>query len=94
VLNGSTIPGLATAKANELKSYGYNVGTVSNAPTSDYATTKIVDLTHGADKYTLHYLQGRFSGSSVTTTLPAGITAGNANIIVILGQNETLTSQN
>jgi LCP family protein required for cell wall assembly len=94
VLNGSTIPGLATAKATDLKSYGYNVGTVDNAPTTNYPQTKIIDLTHGADKYTLHYLQTRYNGSAVTTTLPAGITAGTANIIVILGQNETLTSQN
>jgi LCP family protein required for cell wall assembly len=94
VLNGSTIPGLATAKATDLKSYGYNVGTVDNAPTTDYPQTKIIDLTHGADKYTLHYLQTRYNGAAVTTTVPPGITPGTANIIVILGQNETLTSQN
>jgi LCP family protein required for cell wall assembly len=94
VLNGSTIPGIATAKAADLKSYGYNIGIIDNAPTTDYPQTKIIDLTHGADKYTLHYLQTRYTGATVTTTVPTGITPGTANIIVILGQNETLTSQN
>ncbi len=92
VLNGTVTPGVASAEAAKLKSYGYNVGTVDSAPTSDYATTKIIDLSHGADKYTLHYLQSRYNVSSVTSTLPAGITAGNAKIIVIIGLDEATTN--
>ncbi len=92
VLNGTVTPGVASAAATTLKSFGYNVGTVGDAPTSDYATTKIIDLTHGADKYTLHYLQDRYNGAQVTTTVPAGITPGNANIIVILGLDEATTN--
>jgi hypothetical protein len=42
----------------------------------------------------LHYLQGGYSGAQITSTVPAGITPGNAHIIVILGANETFTSQN
>lgn len=92
VLNGTTLPGLASQKAAELKSYGYNVGTVGNTPTSDYQQTQIIDLTHGKDKYTLHYLQDRYGVQSITTTVPAGITAGTANIMVILGQDATTTN--
>ena len=92
VLNGTVTPGVAATAAATLKSYSYNVGTVGDAPTTDYATTKIIDLTHGADKYTLHYLKQRYSGATVTTTVPAGIVPGTANIIVILGLDEATTN--
>jgi LCP family protein required for cell wall assembly len=92
VLNGTVTPGVASTAAATLKSYGYNVGTVDNAPTTDYATTKIIDLTHGADKYTLNYLQKRYTGATVTTTVPAGIVPGTANIIVIIGTDEATTN--
>jgi LCP family protein required for cell wall assembly len=92
VLNGTVTPGVAATAATTLKSYGYNVGTVGDAATTDYATTKIIDLTHGTDKYTLHYLKQRYSGATVTTTVPAGIVPGTANIIVILGLDEATTN--
>lgn len=92
VLNGTVTPGLATKKADDLKSYGYNVGTVDNAPTTDYAKTTIVDLSKGTDKYTLHYLQNRYSAAVTTQQLPAGIQQGKANIVIILGQDETLSN--
>ena len=54
VLNGTTLPGLATAVSDELKTYGYNVTGTANAPASAYQQTVIVDLTKGRDKYTKH----------------------------------------
>jgi len=92
VLNGTVTPGVASVEANKLKSYGYNVGTVDNAPTTDYSTTQIIDLSHGADKYTLNYLKERYNVSTVSSTLPAGITAGNAKIVVIIGLDEASTN--
>jgi polyisoprenyl-teichoic acid--peptidoglycan teichoic acid transferase len=92
VLNGTVTPGVATTSAATLKSYGYNIGTVGNAPTTDYAKTQIIDLTQGADKYTLHYLQGRFNVQSITSAVPAGIVPGNAKIIVIIGTDEATTN--
>ncbi len=90
VLNGTTTPGLAAQKADELKSYGYNVGTVDSAPTTNYATTVVVDLTKGKDPYTKNYLEKRF-GVKSTTTLPDNtIKPGNASFVIILGQDETL----
>ncbi len=90
VLNGTATPGLATQKAEELKSYGYNVGTVADAPTQDVSKTVIVDLTKGKKPYTKNYLEKRF-GVKVTRTLPnQAIKPETASFVIILGQNETL----
>lgn len=94
ILNGTDIPGLATKRADQLRSYGYNVGTVADAPTHNYQKTVIVDLTKGSKKYTKNYLEKRF-GVKVTTQLPdQSIQAGGANFVIILGQDETTNSQN
>jgi len=94
VLNGTETPGLAGKKAEELKSYGYNVGTVADAPTHNYQKTVVVDLSKGIKKYTKNYLEKRF-GVKVTTQLPdQAIQPGTANFVIILGQNETINSQN
>ena len=89
VLNGTTLPGVGTEKANELKSYGYNVTKVDNAPTSTYDKTVIVDLTNGVDKYTRHYLENRYGVKAVTTIPDKTIVPGSANFIIILGNDQT-----
>lgn len=94
VLNGTLVPGLATAKANELKSYGYDVTQVANAPTSGYDQTVVVDLTHGRDKYTKHYLEQRFNTTAVTKVPDPAIATGNADFILIVGNDQTATLQN
>ncbi|HEX8182004.1 MAG TPA: LCP family protein [Candidatus Saccharimonadales bacterium] len=94
VLNGTVVPGLATEKGDELKSYGYNVGTVDNAPTPDYDKTTIIDFTNGAKKYTLGYLKTRYHVQTVSKQLPAGIVRGNADIVIILGQDASTITQN
>lgn len=83
ILNGTSTPGLATLKAKDLKSYGYNVTTVADAPTEDYQNTILVDVT-GDKKYTKHYLEQRLN-TTATTELPAGIEAGTASFVIILG---------
>lgn len=94
VLNGTTVAGLATAKATELKSYGYNVGTVSSAPTDGYQQTILVDLTHGKDKYTKHYLEQRFNTTAVTKVPDTAIAPGSSDFILVLGNDQTSTLQN
>jgi len=95
VLNGTTVPGLATTTGDKLKSYGYNVAKVDSAPSSDYEKTTIVDLTQGKKPYTKNYLQKRFSGSKVVTKLPdTAIQANGADFVVILGQDASANSQN
>ncbi|HEX7368069.1 MAG TPA: LCP family protein [Candidatus Saccharimonadales bacterium] len=91
VLDSTDTPGLAAAKANELKSYGYNVTDVGATPTEgDYNRTVIVDLTNGQDKYTRHYLENRF-GVSAVTQLPQGVSVspGSADFVIILGEDQT-----
>lgn len=90
VLNGTSIAGLATAKADELKSYGYNVTEVADAPTKGYTNTMLIDRRDGQKKYTKHYLQKRL-GVSATTKLPDGITADAADFVIIVGQNASQT---
>ncbi len=94
VLNGTVTPGLAGEKADELKTYGYNVTTVANAPTTDYDKTTIVDMSGGTKKYTLSYLKTRHHVDTVSKTLPTGIVQNGADIVIILGQDATLTTQN
>lgn len=88
VLNGTTKAGLATAKADELKSYGYNVVKVEDAPTKNYASTLLVDLRDGDKKYTKRYLELRLK-TSATTKLPEGIIPDTADFVIIVGQNAT-----
>jgi polyisoprenyl-teichoic acid--peptidoglycan teichoic acid transferase len=94
ILNGAGIPGLAATKSDQLKYYGYNVGTVGDAPTGDYAKTVVVDLTKGKKPYTKNYLEKRF-GVKVVTKLPdTTIKPGNAQFVIILGKDASTTSQN
>jgi LCP family protein required for cell wall assembly len=94
ILNGTARVGLATEKAESLKSYGYNIGTVANAPTQTYDTTVIVDRTNGKDKYTRHYLEQRFGVKATTKLEDSSILPGSADFIIILGNDEASSSEN
>ncbi len=95
VLNGTSQPGLATTKADVLKSYGYNVGVVGDAPTQNYSKTIIVDQTNGKKPYTAQYLKKRFGVDQVAKKLPdSTIQTQNADFVIILGEDETTNSQN
>lgn len=86
VYNGTETPGLATRKSKELKSYGYNVSTVADAPTKNYTKTILVDLRNGQKKYTRHYLEQRLGVTAVGAMPDSTISAGNADFVIILGQ--------
>lgn len=93
ILNGTSVAGLASTKSNELKAYGYNVTTTGNAPTTNVPQTTLVDLSHGKDKYTKHYLEQRL-GVTATTTLPDNsIQTNGADFVIILGSDEATPSQ-
>ncbi|MEO5627863.1 MAG: LCP family protein [Candidatus Saccharimonadales bacterium] len=85
VLNGTPQAGLATTKADELKSYGYNVVKVADAPTGNYTSSQLIDLRNGTKKYTQSYLEKRL-GLKASSSLPAGIDAGTADFVIILGK--------
>jgi polyisoprenyl-teichoic acid--peptidoglycan teichoic acid transferase len=88
IYNGTDTPGLAARTADDLKSYGYNISQVADAPTKGYGQTVVVDMRNGAKKYTKHYLENRFSVSSVNQIPDKSIPPGNADFVIILGQNE------
>ncbi|HUD10324.1 MAG TPA: LCP family protein [Candidatus Saccharimonadales bacterium] len=92
ILNGTTTPGLANTVASTLKSYGYRVGAVGNAPTLTYQKTVIVDLTGGKDKYTSHYLQNRLHAKAVETIPDKTIQPNGANFVIILGEDAANSS--
>lgn len=93
ILNGTTTPGLATLKSTELKSYGYNVTQVADAPTKNYAKTTLIDLTKGVKKYTKSYLEKRLGVTAVTTLPDKSIVTGTADFVIILGSNEASATQ-
>jgi hypothetical protein len=90
IYNATTVVGMAGKQSTYLKSYGYNVVTVGNTPTpTNPPKTQIIDLTKGADKYTKHYLEGRY-GVASTTNLPAslGVTPPTGtNFVIIVGED-------
>jgi LCP family protein required for cell wall assembly len=88
VLNGTATAGLATKKADELKSYGYNVTVIDDAPTQDYTSTMFVDITNGQKPFTANYLKKRLGGVQITTKLPdPAILTQDIDFVIILGQN-------
>ncbi len=91
ILNGTDTIGVATLKSKELKTYGYNIVSVGDAPTKAYQQTILVDLSKGVKKYTQNYLEKRL-GVKATTTLPAGITAGTSDFVIIVGSSSVGTS--
>lgn len=93
VLNGTSIIGLATAKANQLKSYGYNVTQVGNTPSGGWTQTILVDLTHGKDKYTKNYLEQRFNVKAVTSLSDNTIPTNGADFVIIIGNDEANVTQ-
>lgn len=94
VLNGTPVSGLAETKANELKAAGYNVSSIGNAPNTSFVQTTLVDLSHGRDKHTRHYLEQRL-GLTATTDLPdSSVQTNGADFVIILGSDEAAPSQN
>lgn len=92
VLSGTTSPGAATAKAEELKSYGYNVILVDDAPTKNYDGNTLIDLRNGEKKYTKRYLELRLKTSAIKKlpediqVEPEGTIPASADFVIIVGQ--------
>ncbi|HEV7454304.1 MAG TPA: LCP family protein [Candidatus Saccharimonadales bacterium] len=93
VLNGTTVPGLAGTKGDQLKSYGYNIIKVDSAPTSDYQKTTLVDLTGNKKPFTKNYLEKRLGVKATTTLSDKTIVTTGTDFVLILGQDATVNSQ-
>jgi polyisoprenyl-teichoic acid--peptidoglycan teichoic acid transferase len=87
VLNGTNTPGLATTKADQLKTYGYNVVTVDDAPTHDYPSTLFIDTTRGKKPFTKSYLEKRLDVKATTQLPDATIQTQGIDFVIILGQD-------
>jgi len=94
VLNGTTVPGLAGDTGDKLKSYGYNVVTVASAPSSDYQTTVLLDVSGGKKPFTKNYLEKRLGVKATTTSPDPNLSTTGADFVVILGQDASTNSQN
>lgn len=89
LLNGTLIPDLASGKAAELGTYGYNVTGVGNTPSAGWTKTMLIDLSHGKKKYTRHYLEQRI-GVTASTVMPDNtIQTNGADFVIIIGSDET-----
>lgn len=88
ILNGTSTAGLASKKADELRSYGYNVTLVADAPTHDYTQNVLVDTTNGKRPFTRNYLEKRLDLQSTTRLPDPAIQSQSADFVIILGQNE------
>ncbi len=93
ILNGSGTAGVASARSNELKSYGYNIIGVGNAPTADYTATILIDNTNSVKRYTRSYLEKRL-GVEVSSTTDGLPTIEEADFVIILGTDEANKAQN
>jgi LCP family protein required for cell wall assembly len=92
ILNGTSTPGMATAKANELKSYGYNVIGTANTPAPNWGNTTLVDLTHHS-KYTKNYLEQRLGRKALTKLADTTIPTNGADFVIIIGSDEATPTQ-
>lgn len=88
VLNGTNVVGLATKRADELKSFGYNVTLIDDAPTKDYASTVLIDFSDGVKKYTKRYLEQRLKTAAVTSVAGIDPLVYKTDIVIIVGNNE------
>lgn len=88
ILNGTSVAGLATGREKELKSYGYNIVLIDNAPTDDFQQTQLIDLSSGMNPYTASYLEKRL-GVKISSQTIAGLpTNETVDFVIILGSNE------
>ena len=88
VLNGTNKPGLASQKGEELKSFGYTIVKVDNAPTRNYPKTVVVNLRNGSKKFTQNYLEKRFGVSAVSSIPDSTIDPSSADFVIILGSDQ------
>jgi LCP family protein required for cell wall assembly len=94
VLNGTNVTGLASRTSDELKSFGYYITQVADSPIKNQQQTILVDLRGGQKKYTRAYLEKRFGVTAVASLPDARIQPGDADFVIILGQNEQNRLQN
>jgi LCP family protein required for cell wall assembly len=108
VQNGTKVAGLATTKADDLARLGYTVTYIGNAEKLDYKQTTIYDLTGGTRPTALAALRLNLN-ATVASSVPnwlsdavieynltpseTPITNSQADFLVILGNDSTITAE-
>jgi len=92
ILNGTPTAGLATNREKELKSYGYNIVMIDNAPTQDFEKTTLIDVSQGKNPYTLSYLEKRLGVLKSNQSIQGLPTSETVDFVIILGSNEISAS--
>ncbi len=88
VLNGTTVPGAATTKADELKAYGYNVIKAGETPNAGWTQTMLIDLSKGKKKFTSKYLEQRLGVTKYKSLPDETIQANGADFVIIIGSDK------
>jgi LCP family protein required for cell wall assembly len=84
IQNGSKKSGLAQEVASLLKSYGYQIAKIGNAPTI-YTKSTIIDYTGGEKSVTLSLLKKRLNIKNIK--IESGGSGDNIDLLVILGED-------
>ncbi len=89
ILNGTTTAGLASSTEEELKSYGYNVVGVGNAPDQgNYPNTLLLKVSEAETPFTDSYIKKRL-GLEITSLDKEGIPGSDtADFVIIIGEDE------
>ena len=87
ILNGTKQASLAKDKAKELRSLGYKVTRINNAPPANYQKTVLVDMALRDNKYTKNYLQKRLQTVAVNSLPDGKIQVGTNDFVIILGSD-------
>lgn len=90
VYNGSGYAGVATTQSELLKSLGYSIGKVDDAPKQDYTETVIYDINGSTKPRTKELLQERYGitmlpGDQIPRKIKAKTT--DADFVIIIGQD-------
>lgn len=88
VYNGSGVAGVATAQSELLKSLGYTIGKVADAPKQSYTSTVIYDINGSAKPRTKELLQKRYNVTVQSADqMPKKLQNTDADFVIIIGQD-------
>lgn len=90
IMNGTETVGLAQTEADKLTADNYNVTSITNAPSTDYATTTIYRINKEMTG-TSKALAKRY-GVKVSTKTPPFVVADGIDIVVIVGRSSVSSS--
>lgn len=91
VRNGTTIPGLASTNAEDLKKMGFKILKIGNAPIQDYEKTVIYKLNENTElDQESGFLQNKYSADIITNDIPIWVqdfSDPNTDFFIVLGSD-------